>query len=303
MKIRQMEAMRAVVRNGTTKDAGREMLMTQSAVSKLVGQLEDELSVELFSRQNGQMVLSPEGRLVFEDVDRIMTIIDEMRGKSRETGALRSGKLRIGTMPALGHGLLPQTLLALRSQYPNLTTVIEETTRARIEEQVLSGYYDLGLVTLPVQSDRLVVTLLGQASAVCVVPTGHPLALKKVITVRDLEDEHVISVDPNTLLRHWTDMLFSETRIRRKLQIQTQTTLLACQLVRQGLGVAIVHPLIAIAMQPLVEYRTFAPKIELQYAVISNGRSASRIASSFTEIGKQVLAERLDQITLQRKES
>ncbi|NKB53126.1 MAG: LysR family transcriptional regulator [Rhizobiaceae bacterium] len=294
MKIRQMEAMRAVVRSGTTKEAAPHILLTQSAVSKLISQLEDELNVKLFSRQGGQMSLTPEGRMIFEDVDRVLNIVDELREKSRDTGALRAGKLRIGAMPALGHGLLPQTLSALRERYPNVTTVIEEQQgRTRIEEQVLSGYYDLGLVTLPVRSEKLTVTELGTVQAVCVLPPNHHLIKKSVIDVEDLAGEQVISVDPETLLRHKTDSVFGEARVRRKLSVQTQSTLLACQLVRSGIGVAIVHPLIAKSSMPAIEYRPFRPVIELKYAIISNESEASRMALAFTALAKEMLDELL----------
>jgi len=294
MKISEMEAMRAVVRSGTTKEAAPRILLTQSAVSKLISQLEDELNVKLFSRQGGQMSLTPEGRMIFEDVERVLNIVDELREKSRDTGALRAGKLRIGAMPALGHGLLPQTLSALRERYPNVTTVIEEQQgRTRIEEQVLSGYYDLGLVTMPVQSEKLTVTELGTVQAVCVLPPNHRLIKKSVIDVKDLAGEQVISVDPETLLRHKTDTVFGEARVRRKLSVQTQSTLLACQLVRSGIGVAIVHPLIAISSMPAIEYRPFRPIIELKYAIISNGSESSRMALAFTALAKEKLDELL----------
>lgn len=291
MKIRQMEAMRAVVQAGTTKDAAPMILLTQSAVSKLINQLEDELNATLFNRQGGQMVLTPEGRMIYEDVERVLTIVDEMREKSRDTGAMRSGKLRIGVMPALGYGLLPHVVGSLRETYPNASIVIEEETRARIEEQVLSTYYDLGLVTLPVQSDRLEVTDLGSVSAVCVIPRNHRLVDKEVIDVHDLADEQVISVDPKTLLRHRTDALFGEARVRRNLKIQTQSTLMACNLVRTGIGVAIVHPLIAHTYLPSLEYRPFRPKIELKYAVVSKSKELPRIAAQFVDIAKSSLRD------------
>lgn len=281
MKLRQFEALRAVVQTGTTKEAGELIHLTQSAVSKLIGQLEDDLSVKILSRSGGKMLLTPEGRMIYEDVERVLNVLDEMRAKADDTGALKFGKLRIGTMPALAHGLLPAGLARLRIKYPSLTTVIEELSRSRIEEQVASGYLDIGLVTMPVQSDRLHVVPLGTVSAVCVVPNSHRLIDQEVIHVTDLEGESVISVDPETLLRHRTDAVFSDARIRRKLLIQTQSTLLACQLVRQGLGVAIVHPLIALSLDPLVSFKRFDPEIELRYAAVLRNEVATGPAMEF----------------------
>lgn len=286
MKIRQMEALRAVVQTGTTKEAGAAISLTQSAVSKLIGQLEDELSVQLFTRRSGRMVLTLEGRMIYDEVERVLAIVDELRAKSRDTGALRFGKLRVGTMPALAHGLLPMVLANLQRTYPNLTTVVEEQTRARIEDQVGSGYFDLGLVTLPVQDDRLELTPLGMVHAVCVLPPDHRLAKNPEISVGDLEDESVISVAPETLLRHRTDALFGEARVRRNLAFQTQSTLLACQLARNGLGVAIVHPLIAMSLSPLIVHRPFRPRIELQYAIATTRDNKSEVVRKFVALAQ-----------------
>ncbi len=286
MKIRQMEALRAVVQTGTTKEAGAAISLTQSAVSKLIGQLEDELSVQLFTRRSGRMVLTLEGRMIYDEVERVLAIVDELRAKSRDTGALRFGKLRIGTMPALAHGLLPGTLSKLRESFPNLTTVVEEQARARIEDQVSSGFFDPGLVTLPIHDDRLELTPLGMVHAVCVMPIDHRLSKMSEISVGDLEDESVVSVAPETLLRHRTDALFGEARVRRNLAFQTQSTLLACQFARNGLGVAIVHPLIAMSLGPLIIHRPFKPRIELQYAIATVRDNNSEVVRKFIALAK-----------------
>lgn len=291
MKLRQMEALRAVVRSGTTKDAGDIVSLTQSAVSKLISQLEDELNVSLFFRRSGRLVMTPEGRMIYEDVERVLTIVDELREKTRDSGALRGGKLRVGTMPALGHGLLPRSIRALNAEYPNLLCVIDEQPRQRIEDQIASGYYDLGFVTLPVQNERLEVTSLGKVSAVCVMSRDHPKSTKSRIDISDLENEPFISVDPETLLRHRTDSLFGENRVRRRLTIQTQSTSLACQMVAEGNGVAIVHPLIALSLADRIAIKPFKPDIQLRYAIINADGGLSQVAKRLREIAVHEMEE------------
>jgi DNA-binding transcriptional LysR family regulator len=200
-------------------------------------------------------------------------------------------------MPALAHGLLPQVLSRLRESFPNLTTVVEEQPRARIEDQVGSGYFDLGLVTLPVQDDRLDLTPLGNVHAVCVMPPDHRLAAKPEISVDDLEDESVISVAPETLLRHRTDALFGEARVRRHLAFQTQSTLLACQFSRNGLGVAIVHPLIAMSLGPLIVHRPFKPRIDLQYAIATARDNKSEVVRKFVTLAKVEMDALVEELT------
>ena len=88
MKIRQMQALRALVQTGTTSGAAQLLHMTQSAASKLVTQLEAELSVHIFDRLHGRLVMTPEGRTIYADVDRILCAIDDLRAKTKDIGAL-----------------------------------------------------------------------------------------------------------------------------------------------------------------------------------------------------------------------
>jgi DNA-binding transcriptional LysR family regulator len=62
MKLRQLEAMRAVLARGTTTHAGELIGLTQSAVSRLIKQLEDELGFKLFDRRHGRLLITPEGQ-------------------------------------------------------------------------------------------------------------------------------------------------------------------------------------------------------------------------------------------------
>ncbi len=65
MKLRQLEAIRAVMASGTTTHAAELMGLTQSAVSRLVAQLEEELGLSIFDRRHGRLQITPEGRACY----------------------------------------------------------------------------------------------------------------------------------------------------------------------------------------------------------------------------------------------
>lgn len=281
MKIRQLQALRALVLTGTTTEAAELLHMTQPAVSKLIRHVEEELNVRIFDRRQGRLVMTPEGRTVYADIERILAQIDDLAAKTQDVSALSGNAVRIGAMPALGFGLLASTLRRFAASYPQVRCAVNIDTRKRIEELVSVGEYDLGFVTLPVQQERLSVTPLASASAVCILPPRHRLARKSTIQAEDLADEPFISVDPSILLRHRVDAVFGERRVNRKLQIQASTTILACNMVAAGLGVSIVHPLVALALKSLVAARSFEPAISLDYAILSPPGSTSRVAAAF----------------------
>lgn len=293
MKIRQMQALRALVQTGTTSGAAQLLHMTQSAASKLVTQLESELRVRIFDRLHGRLVMTPEGKAIYGDVERILSAVDELRAKTQDVGALSGGAIRIGAMPALGYGLVPCIVKRFIGQFPRIRCVADVVGRKDVEDGVAIGRYDIGLVTLPLQNDVLDIRRLGAVDAVCVLPKGHRLAKLRRIAAEDLEGEAFISVDPDALLRHRIDTLFGERRVRRNLQLQAGSTVLACHMVASGIGVSIVHPLIAFAFQPVLAIRRFEPAVPLEYAVVRRQGPGDRLTDAFAALAQEEMAATL----------
>lgn len=281
MKIRQLQALRALVLTGTTTDAAQLLHMTQPAVSKLVRQIEQELNVRIFDRRQGRLVMTPEGKTVYADVDRILSQIDDLQAKTEDVSALSGNAIRVGAMPALGFGLLPGALRRFRIDYPQVRCVFDIDTRERIEDLVGIGHYELGFVTLPVQQQRLTLTPLASVAAVCVLPPQHALARKSTVQAEDLANEPFVSVDPRILLRHRIDAVFGQRRVNRGLQTQASTTILACNMVAANVGVSIVHPLVALAFRSLIVVRRFEPAIKLNYAILSRPGTPPRVTAAF----------------------
>jgi DNA-binding transcriptional LysR family regulator len=281
MKIRQLQALRALVLTGTTTDAAQLLHMTQPAVSKLIGQVEEELNVRIFDRRHGRLAITPEGKTIYADVERILSQIDDLAAKTEDISALSGNAIRVGAMPALGFGLLPSVLGRFSSEYPQVRCVIDVDTRGRIEDLVGVGHYELGFVTLPVQRERLTLTPLASVAAVCILPPAHPLARRPTVRAEDLTNESFVSVDPSILLRHRVDAVFGERRVNRLLRVQASTTVLACNMVAAGVGVSIVHPLVALAFKSLVVIRKFQPAIKFDYAILSRPGSPSRVTAAF----------------------
>ena len=281
MKIRQLQALRAVVLTGTTTDAAHLLHLTQPAVSKLISQVEEELNVRIFDRRHGRLAITPEGKTIYGDVERILSQIDDLAAKTEDISALSGNAIRVGAMPALGFGLLPSALRRFSSEYPQVRCVVDIDTRGRIEDLVGVGHYELGFVTLPVQQERLTLTPLASVAAVCILPPEHPLACKSTVDADDLANESFVSVDPSILLRQRGDAVFGERRVNRRLRVQVSTTVLACNMVAAGVGVSIVHPLVALAFKSLVVVRKFKPAITFDYAILSRPGSPSRVTAAF----------------------
>ena len=292
MKLRQLEALRAVVVSGTTTQAGELMGLTQSAVSRLIRQLEDELGLSIFDRRNGRLRITPEGQQFYDLVGKLLTGIDHISATARDIRTLQSGALRIIAMPALAYGLLPDTITEISKKYSRIKVSVEMGTRQDVEEGVEKMHFDFGVATLPINQQSVDVESLFTANGVCVIPRGHPLAKKNNIDAKDLEDVPFISLNPGSLLRYRTDEVFGRLGIKRSLRIEAPSTLLATNLVAKGLGVSIIHPFIASAYGDKVVARPFEPSLRYDYGLLFPiGQTRSKITTIFVEKLRQEIAK------------
>ncbi len=85
-------------------------------------------------------------------------------------------------------------------------------------------------------------------------------------------------------MRYRTEELFTRLKIKRRVTVEAQSTILVGNLVELGLGVAVVHPFVADHFAGRVEVRPFKPAIEISYGLIfPEGARRLRIADSFAE--------------------
>jgi DNA-binding transcriptional LysR family regulator len=284
MKLRQLEALRAVVATGTTTQAGEMLGLTQSAVSRLISQLENELGLNIFDRRHGRLWITPEGQQFYDVAGKLLSGIDQILATARDIRTMKSGTLRIIAMPALAYGLLPNAIADINNRFQRIKIAVEMGARRDVEEGIESARFDFGLATLPINRPAIEVEPLFTADGVCVLPKDHPLAAKAEIMAEDLRDYPFISMKSGALLRYQTDDLFGRLGVQRSLSIEAPSALLATNLVAKGLGVTIVHPFIADSYGDKVVSRPFKPSIQYEYGLLfPAAQSRSQITNVFVE--------------------
>lgn len=291
MKLRQLEAMRAVLARGTTTHAGETLGLTQSAVSRLIAQLEYEVGLRLFDRRNGRLQITPEGQHFYAIVEKVLSGVDQISATARDIRTLQAGILRIISMPALGYGLIPDTVAKLNKHHKQVRISVDFGTRQELEKGLANAEYDFGIATLPVDHELLEVEPLCGANAICVLPPGHPLAEKRVITAMDLDGSSFISMETGAFFRYRIDELFGRLGVRRELNIEAQSTIMVCNLVAKGLGVSIVHPFVARPFADQIVCRPFEPSIRFDYGLLfPAGQTRSQLTNEFVRTLQESLA-------------
>ena len=284
MNLRQFEALRLVLARGTTKHAAEALGVTQSAVSRQITQLESTLGFSLFERRNGRLHITPEGQHFYKAVERVLNGFDQIKSMARDNSSLRSGTLRLVAMPALAFGLLPGAVKQIRNAFRQAKIAIDIGVRQTAEDGIVSGKYDLGLVTLPIEHEAIIVEPIFGMDCVCVLPKDHRLADRAIIEATDLDGEEYVSIEPDTMLRYRTDELFGREGVRRKLSIEAQSSITICNLVANGLGVSLVHRFVAEVFADRLLVKPFKPAFRFEYGLIrSSGVALSPIAAEFIQ--------------------
>jgi len=124
----EMEAFVQVVERDGFSAAARALVMTPSAVSKLVTRLEARLGVQLVHRSTRKLQLTPEGRQFYERSVRVLADLDEAE-RCAAAGAAPRGRVSINTSVSFGHHVLVPMLSDLLEQHPQLTIDLSLTDR------------------------------------------------------------------------------------------------------------------------------------------------------------------------------
>src|SRR5258708_21111610 len=107
IKIRQVEAFRALMQRHTVTRAAQTLHVSQPAVSRLLADFEAGVGFTLFERQQGRLVPTAEARVLYEEVERAFVGLDRISHAAQPIRAMRLGSFRVPGSPAVALHLRP----------------------------------------------------------------------------------------------------------------------------------------------------------------------------------------------------
>lgn len=244
MELRTLNAFVEVVRQGGFSQATKTVFMTQSAISKAVKQLEDELGLVLLDRIGHRSTLTEAGKIVYERAVRMLTERGDLITELSDLRGLQRGSLRLG-LPPIGSDMLFAPLFAIyRSRYPGIEIQLVEHGSKRLEELVRAGEVDLGASLLPVPDDFEWQDVRKEPLEV-LMPGSHALADRTIVDLHELQDIPFILFDAGfalnpIILDACRQAGFSPNIAARSSQIN-----FIVELVGAGLGVGFLPRMIA----------------------------------------------------------
>ncbi len=272
---------------GTMTAAAQMISITQPAVSRLIVDLEAKIGFALFDRRGKQVEPTSQARALLVEVERAFVGLRHIQAFAEDLRKGQVGSLRIAALPAVAAGFLPRFVAHYSRTRPNLTIALEGLSSNEIRDGLAAGRFDVGitayhvgLTAFPHQRSSLTITPLGDG-AVVLMPADHRLAARPVLRAEDLRDEQMILYSRFALGPHPVEIALG--RYATRASIVTALTTIACVLVSEGAGIAIVDRFSAGEFngRGLVT-RPFYPASVIATALVhSNERALSPVAQEF----------------------
>ncbi len=288
MNVRQLEAFRAVFATGSVSMAADQLGVTQPAVSTLISNLESNIGFPLFERIRGRLVSTPEAATLYDEVERVFASLDRVAHTVHEIRTMSAGHLRIASMPGPTIKLLPKIITPFLDGRPDVNVSLHTQSSPKAKDWVATGQVDVGLAEMPIDNKAIEWEPLIQR-CVCIMPTGHRLTKKEVITPADIKNEPLITLYRDHMVSRRLDNAFEDAGLIRKTQLEVFLFSTCCNFVHEGAGVAVVDAMSADYYRDHnIAIRPFEPAIKFDIAILfPANRPRSQLASEFAQALKK----------------
>ena len=243
MEMYQLTYFLAAAQTQNFRKAAELSLVAQSALSRQIAMLEEELGVELFTRQKKRVILTPAGQEFALHVRNAMEQLQEGQQLLTELQAGHRGTLLIGCIESLATAFLPALFASFHQQYPNVRLKVRVNHTDELITFVEQGEVELGLILDPRrQSELLIIKELFRQPLHLLVSAQHPLAQMKAVTLEQAVAEPFLLLDETSRMGQITKRIFAQRGLQVHPCVEIELVEGLKEMVRQGIGVTLTLP-------------------------------------------------------------
>lgn len=182
-----------VARERNITNAAKVLHITQPTLSRQMTLLEEQLGVKLFVRDSRPLALTDEGFLLRRRAEEILELVEKTEAEVSAQEEQVEGSVSIGCGELASTKLLMEMVAGFSEQFPRVTFDVYTANADRIKHRMDNGLTDVGLLLEPVEMERYeFIRMPVRERWVAMMPSGVPLARRKYVTARDLDDIPVI---------------------------------------------------------------------------------------------------------------
>lgn len=284
MEFRQLSHFVAVAEDGSFTKAARRLNYVQSALSVSVQALERELSVRLFDRTTHRVTLTGAGEALLPAARRTLAAAEEIRDIAAAVRGVLRGTLRVGIMQSFAFADVPELLGTFHRQHPDVEIEVRPAAggSAALVEELRQGGLDIAFIAAHDLPAGMTAIPLGSEELVVVTAPDLALPGRGPVRLDDLVDARFVDFPAGWGVRTTIDWAFDAAGLDRKVTIEVADVATCLQLLRAGLGIALLPPSLLPPGEPHLRQRAVSPPLAWHVVMArSAGRAASAAATAF----------------------
>ncbi|NYT23957.1 LysR family transcriptional regulator [Alcaligenaceae bacterium] len=290
MDIRSLRYFTETVRLGSFTEAARLLGVTQSTISKMIRQLEDEVGEPLLLR-DGHFTLTDTGGVVYERGREILSAMERLKLEIRETQSVARGTLALG-MPPMINMLFTEALKQFREKYPRIELKLHEHTGQEIEHLVAKGELAAGMTVLPVEAQPdIAVARVASHRIWAVAAAGMLKGGAETIGLRSLAQLPLVLLNDDFALTRMLRRHFGKAGVEPRIAAQSGQWDWTVAMARAGMGVALLpEPFVdRIHTEGLARKPVSQPDVQWEIALLWNERRGSHALNAWLDICRERL--------------
>lgn len=274
------------------------LAVSQPSVTKTLQQIEWEIGVPLFKRVKGRLQATSESLLLMPKVDGVFSAIEQVELLAGQIGKGLAGQVSVATATTLAASVVVPSVAKYRSKRPNIQIKIRAMATRQVVDDVGNNQVDFGLTDAATIEGSLDTEIICAAQVGCILKQDHPLAGKDTIELDDLRGQTLISFFEETLIGAELRQRLQKPNAGLEVAISTNQSLVACSLVDEGVGVALIDPFTAMSnLFPRLVIRKLRPTIEIKPRfVLPPNRPLSLAAKELLGVIREELRHKVDGI-------
>ena len=298
MELRQLEYFQMASRLKNITRAAERLRVSQPNITVAIKKLEGELGIQLFDRSQKQLSLTPEGAVFLGRVEVALRNIQDAVLEVNDYKQLQKGTIKIGIPPMMGAYLFPKIFSSFQRRYSHLDVYLHEEGSVAIREQLERDELDFGIIIIPESSPNLQLLPMARSQIVCCVPESSELAVRKAITLQDIEEQSLIMLKEGSFLRQIMLQRMKTAGVTPNIVLESNQVVTIMGLVASGVGNAFLLDMIA-RDAPGIRAIPLATPIFVDVGLAwKRDRYISRAAQSFIEFSKNILSHQPDHTML-----
>jgi DNA-binding transcriptional LysR family regulator len=239
---RQLLAFATVARTRSFTLAGKELFLSQSAVSHALTALEEELDCRLFDRDGKKLQITPAGEHLLYYAEKILADMHTARGSLQQRNRWGASQFRVAADAMFGPCLLPGVLRMFRKEFPDWQIHVKTGESRDCVEWLAQDAVEAAVTIAPNRSEAVEIMPLFTDELMFVVSPQHPWAENSSVNQDEISSQPLVCGEAASHTCRLVEKHFERDGVRLNWELELGSLEAIKEIVKEGEGVTVLAP-------------------------------------------------------------